>query len=166
MSTPTITRHDSPLDHPPLRFSHRAFYAETLSLLRSVRDHDFESLQWMCDDDFGIVDVDPSGRARVIRNKPEWSEWFHELFSTLDALGADTDSEILSYKAFREQTLGYSVVEFRQSLTIDGHTATFDCVATIIWKKTNRGWREARWHGSVISSDIPNELRELSEKAA
>ena len=166
MSTQTTTRHDSPLDHPPSRFSHRPFYAETLSLLRSVRDHDFESLQWMCDDDFGIVDVDPSGQARMIRNKTEWSDWFHELFSTLEALGADTDSEILSYKAVREQSLGYSVVEFRQSLTVGEHTATFDCVATIIWKRTKRGWREARWHGSVISSEIPDELRELSARTA
>lgn len=166
MSTPIIIRHDSPLDHPPRRFSHRPFYAETLSLLRSVRDHDLESLQWMCDDDFGIVDVDPSGKVQVIRNRAGWSEWFHELFSTLEALEADTDSEILSYKAVREQSLGYSVVEFRQSLTIGEHTATFDCVATIIWKKTNRGWREARWHGSVISSEIPGALRAFSEGAA
>ncbi len=166
MHTSTITRHDSPLDHPPLRFSHRPFYAETLSLLRSVRDHDFESLQWMCDDDFGIVDVDPSGQARVIRNKAEWSEWFHELFATLDAIGADTDSEILGYRAIKEQSLGFSVVEFRQSLTIGEHTALFDCVATIVWKKTSRGWREARWHGSVVSSEVPDALRALSESAA
>lgn len=166
MSTFTRSRIDSPLDHPPLRFAHRPFYAETLSLLRSVRDHDFESLQWLCDDDFGIVDVDPTGQTRVIRNKPAWSQWFHELFSTLDALGADTDSEIISYQAVREQSLGYSVVEFRQSLTVGEHTALFDCIATIVWKKTNRGWREARWHGSVISSEIPDQLRELSERAS
>jgi SnoaL-like domain len=163
MSNPTAARSTSPLDNPPVRFSHRPFYAETLSLLRGVRDHDFESLQWLCDDDFGIVDVDPAGRARVIRNKSEWSQWFHELFSTLDALGAATDSEIISYEAIRQESLGYSVVEFRQSLTVAEHTATFECIATIIWKNTKRGWREARWHGSVISSEIPDELRELSE---
>jgi len=28
-------------------------------------------------------------------------------------------------------------------------------VATIIWKSTPDGWREARWHASVISTDIP-----------
>ena len=166
MSIPTLARSESPLDHPPVRFAHRPFYAETLSLLRSVRNHDFESLEWLCDDDFGIVDVDPTGQARVIRSKAEWSRWFHELFATLDALGADTDSEIISYKAIKEHSLGYSVVEFRQSLTIGGHTATFDCIATIVWKQTIRGWREARWHGSVVSSDVPDELQALTEAAA
>ncbi len=166
MSIPTIARSESPLDYPPMRFSHRPFYAETLSLLRSVRDHDFESLDWLCDDDFGIVDVDPAGSARVIRSKDEWAQWFRELFATLETLGATTDSEILSYKAVREQSLGYSVLEFRQSLTIGDHTATFDCVATIVWKKTDRGWREARWHGSVISSEVPDELTVLTAAAA
>jgi hypothetical protein len=166
MSMTTRSRTISLLDRPPSRFAHRPFYAETLTLLRGVRDHDIETLQWICDDDFGIVDVDPNGQPRVIRNKAEWSQWFHELFSTLDALGADTDSEIISYKAVKEQSLGYSVVEFRQSLTVSGHTATFDCIATIVWKKTAHGWREARWHGSVISSEIPDELRDLADTAA
>jgi hypothetical protein len=165
MSIPTAST-SSLLDRPPLRFADRPFYAETLSLLRAVRDHDFESLQWLCDDDFGIVDVDPTGQARVIRNTSEWSQWFRELFATLDALRADTDSEIIRYEAVREESLGYSVVEFRQSLTVGESTATFDCIATIVWKKTARGWREARWHGSVISSQIPDRLRELSERAA
>lgn len=166
MSTSTRSRTDSPLDHPPVRFARRPFYAETLTLLRGVRDHDVESLQWLCDDDFGIVDMDPAGHARVIRTKADRIQWFHELFSTLDSLGAVTDSEIISYKAVREHSLGYSVVEFRHSLTVGEHTALFDCIATVIWKKTNRGWREARWHGSVISSEVPAELRKLSESAA
>lgn len=169
-SEPAVVRADSvsarpisPLDNPPQRFAHRPFYAETLSLLRSVRDQDFESLNWLCDDDYGIVDVDPVGRARVIRNRSEWADWFHELFATLETLGATTDSEVLSYKAVREAILGYSVLEFRQSLTIGEHTATFDCIATIIWKRTSRGWREARWHGSVISSYVPDELRRFAD---
>ncbi len=166
MSIPVMPKSTSPLDQPPVRFANRPFYAETLSLLRGVRDHDFESLQRLCDDDFGIVDVDPTGQARVIRSKSEWNQWFHELFSTLDALRARTDSEIINYKAVQEESLGYSVVEFRQLLVIGEETATFECIATIIWKKTTQGWREARWHGSVISSDIPNELRTLSERAA
>ncbi len=155
----TIDFSVSPLDNPPTRFSMRPFYAETLSLLRGVRDHDFETLSWLCDDDFGIVDVDPSGNARPIRNRVEWERWFHELFATLDTMGARTDSEILDYRAMRDESMGMSVVEFRQYLDVDGIVATFDCVATIVWKKTGRGWREARWHASVISSDVPEELQ-------
>ena len=66
----------------------------------------------------------------------------------------------------KDEGLGYSVVEFRQTLTIGDHTASFDCVATIIWKHTARGWREARWHGSVVSADVPDELRSMTGGAA
>ena len=155
MTTSLSDRTISPLDRPPMRFSRRPFYAETLTLLRSVRDRDYEMLDWLCDDDFGIVDIGPDGTSRVARNRVEWERWFHELFATLESLDAETDSEILTYHAVREGSLGYSVVEFRQSLTVDGLTAYFDCVATIIWKQTDRGWREARWHASVTSTDIP-----------
>ena len=130
-----------------------------------MRDHDFETLSWLCDDDYGIVDIDPTGNARPIRNRVEWERWFHELFATLTALGASTDSEVISYKATRDGNLGYSVLEFRQLLTIGEHTATFDCIATIIWKWTLRGWREARWHGSVISSVVPAELQAMTQGA-
>lgn len=153
---PTATR--SPLDHPPTEFARVPFYAETITLLRSVRDHDFSTLAHLCDDDYGIVDVDPSGLARAIRTRAEWEAWFHELFATLDALGADTDSEIVDYQAVRTDDLGYSVLEFRQTLSVGEHVATFDCIATIVWKRTSAGWREARWHASVISSDVPAEL--------
>jgi ketosteroid isomerase-like protein len=152
----------SPLDHPPAHLADRPFFHETVALLRGVRDHDFDRLAAICDDDHGIVDIDPSGSAHVIRTRQEWEDWFRGLFATLDALGADTDSEIVAYDAVATDELGYSVLEFRQFLTVSGHTATFDCITTIVWKRTPDGWREARWHGSVISSAIPDELAALA----
>ena len=103
-----IERRDSMLDHPPMRFAHRPFYAETLNLLRTVRDQDLPQLSVLYDDVFGIVDIDPSGSARPIRNRLEWERWFHELFAT--------------------------------------------------------GWRQARWHGSVISSNVPEPLKTLTNR--
>jgi ketosteroid isomerase-like protein len=154
----TTGRTPSPLDHPPTRFADQPFYTETVSLLRAVRDHDLPSLASLCDDDFGIVDVDPAGSARPVRDRAEWEAWFTELFATLDALDAGTDSEILDYRAIRDGTLGWAALEFRQTLTCDGATATFDCVATLVWKLTADGWREARWHASVVSADVPEQL--------
>lgn len=149
----------SPLDHPPAQFRDVPFYDETIQLLRFVRDHDLDGLAALCDDDFGIVDVDPAGAARPIRSRDEWERWFVELFGTLTAMGATTDSVVLDHRARRDDTMGFSVLEFRQLLTVGPHTATFDCVATIVWKLTPEGWREARWHASVISSDVPDALR-------
>ncbi len=146
----------STLDGPHPDYDDRPFFDQTLTLLRSVRDHDFDTLAVLCDDDFGIVDVDPSGAAVAIRTRAEWEDWFHQLFAQLDALTAATDSEILDYVAVEGPSAGYSVLDFRQTLTIGELTAAFDCLATIIWKLTPDGWREARWHASVISTDIPD----------
>ncbi len=152
----------SMLDHDQERFAARSFFSETLTLLRSVRDHDFDTLAALCDDDFGIVDVDPAGAARPIRDRAGWEAWFRELFATLDSMGASTDSRIDDYHAVAGEDLGYSVLDFTQTLTVGDHTASFECIATIIWKKVDAGWREARWHASVISSDVPAEMQRAS----
>ena len=146
------------LEDPSPSFGDQPFYDQTVTLLRSVRDHDFATLAALCDDDFGIVDIDVTGTARPIRDRAEWEEWFTNLFATLTGMNAATDSLILDYQALCQGSLGYGVLEFRQSLTVGPHVATFDCVATIIWKLTAEGWREARWHASIISSDIPTAL--------
>ena len=131
------------------------FFAETIELLRCVRDHDFDTLADLCDDDFGIVDLDPAGGSVMIRTRAEWEAWFRRLFAQLEAMPAGTDSEILDYQAIEATDMGYSVVEFRQSLSMGELTAYFDCVATIVWKRTPDGWKEARWHVSLLSTDLP-----------
>jgi ketosteroid isomerase-like protein len=152
----------SPLDTPPSRLAAEPFFAETVTLLRSVRDHDFETLAALCDDDFGIVDVDPSGAARPIRDRAGWEQWFHELFATLTAMDASTDSTIDDFRSIVSGDLGWSVLDFTQTLSVGAFVARFECVATIIWKHTPDGWREARWHASVISSDVPDELQQAA----
>lgn len=148
----------SPLDQPYPDFESQPFFAETVELLRSVRDHDFETLAKRCDDDFGIVDIAPDGGNVAIRTRAEWEGWFHSLFGQLDAMGAATDSKILAYNALESADMGFSVVEFRQTLTIGELVATFDCMTTIVWKRRDGTWLEARWHGSVLSSEVPPEL--------
>ena len=131
------------------------YFAETVELLRSVRDHDFDSLAALCDDDFGIVDLDQSGGNVMVRTRAEWEAWFQRLFSELSAASADTDSEITNYQSLAGSDMGFSVVEFTQLLTAAGMTGRFHCVATIVWKLTESGWKEARWHVSLLSADIP-----------
>ena len=147
------------LDNPSSDFARQPFYDLTVALLRSVRDHDFATLAALCDDDFGIVDIDVAGTARPIRSRTEWEAWFTTLFATLRSMDATTDSVIRDYRALRQDSLGFGVLEFQQTVQVGSHVATFECVATIVWKLTADGWREARWHASVISSDIPVQLR-------
>ena len=135
------------LDDSFAAFGDQPFYEQTVTLLQSVLDHDL-----------GIVDIDVAGNARPIRDRAEWEEWFTTLFATLKRMNAATDSVIRDYKAHRQDTLGFGVLEFQQTLTVGPHVATFECVATIIWKLTAQGWREARWHASISSSDIPAAL--------
>ncbi len=155
-STP-LTLHS--VEEVPSDFAHQPFYDLTVALLRSVRDHDFSALAALCDDDFGIVDIDVAGNARPIRNRTEWEAWFTTLFATLRSMNATTDSIIRDYRALSQGSLGFGVLEFQQIVKVGTHVATFECVATIVWKLTADGWREARWHASIISSDIPVELR-------
>ncbi len=148
----------SPLELPHPEFEDKPFFGETVQLLRSVRDHDFDTLAGLCDDDFGIVDIAPDGTNVAIRSRAEWEQWFHNLFAQLDTMNAATDSQILAYDAVETAEMGFSVLEFRQSLSVGELTASFDCMTTIVWKSVEGGWREARWHGSVLSSDVPPEM--------
>ena len=72
----------------------------------------------------------------------------------LDALGASTDIEISAYGALKTSELGCSVVEFFN--TVQGPRSSPDPTAspTIVWKNTEDGWKEARWHCSVVDRDF------------
>jgi hypothetical protein len=148
----------SPLETPPAKYADAPFFEQTLTLLRCVRDHNFDDLAALCDDDFGIVDGDASGTISIIRTRGEWEQWFHTMFATLTAMGASTDSEVTRYDALATAEMGFSALEFRQFVTIGDAVATFECVATIVWKQTPAGWREARWHVSIVDADIPDAL--------
>lgn len=131
-------------------FQTKPFYHQTETLFTSVENHDFDTLANLCDDDFGIVDIDPEGKNVIISTRQEWEEWFHTLFKNLDTMNAKTWTDILDYQAIQEDRLGYSVVNFRQNLQVNGHTSKFYCVVTIIWKRVGTEWKESRWHASVI----------------
>lgn len=132
----------------------KPFYDETVRLFRYVSENNFEDLAELCDDDFGIVDIDTDGGSKMIRNRQEWENWFHELFAKLKAMNARTDTEILTYDALKTEAMGYSVVEFCQRLHVGGQIGKFFCVVTIIWKRTAEGsWKEARWHASLLKQE-------------
>ncbi len=87
-----------------------------------VSTHNFNDLAELCGDDFGIVDLDPEGNNVMIRTRAEWENWFKTLFAQLDAMHAETFTDILDYKALQDGNLGYLVVEFCQHLkTADKH---------------------------------------------
>jgi hypothetical protein len=138
----------------PPDMNEQPFADETKTLFRCVSEHDFDTLAALCDDDFGIIDLGTEGQSVVIETRAEWEDWFHSLFARLDAMNAHTATEIETYQALVKQEMGYSVVNFCQTLTIGDNTARFYCVATIIWKRTDNGWQESRWHCSLIDTDM------------
>lgn len=133
----------------------RPFAAETAELFAAVRHHDLPTLAARCDDDLGIVDIDPSGGSEVIRDRAAWESWFIQLFAQLDAMDAATDTEIHRYDAVDWGSTGMSVVEFVQTLTIGRLTGRFRCIATIVWKQQEGRWVEARWHASLLDTELP-----------
>ena len=137
-------------------FEKRPFFAETKRLFQYVSEHIFDDLAALCDDDFGIVDLGPAGENVVVDDRAGWEQWFHDLFAKLDGMNAETDTEITDYQALKHETMGYSVVKFTQRLGFGGQDAFFHCIVTIIWKKTADGWKESRWHVSLLSVDQPS----------
>jgi hypothetical protein len=131
------------------------FAKETAELFAAVRDHDLPTLAARCDDDLGIVDINPSGGSEVIRDQAAWESWFVQLFAQLDAMDATTDTEIHRYDAVNWDQTGMSVVEFVQTLTVGGLTGRFRCIVTIVWKRQTNRWVEARWHASLLDTELP-----------
>lgn len=126
------------------------FYHETRTMLECVSTHNFDLLASICDDDFGIVDLNPEGKNVIVKNRTEWENWFETLFANLTTMKAETYSEIRTYQALQHETLGYYVVNFDQFLLFNGEKHRFNCVTTIIWKKVGDAWKESRWHCSLI----------------
>ncbi len=153
MSTSTPTASPA-LRAAAARYASEPFIDETVTLLAAVRDRDLDALIGMGDEDFSVIDVDPTGETSLVRTQADWEPWFRRLFLMLDTLDATTDSEITAYRALATSELGYSVVEFRQTITGRSLSAVFDCIATIVWKSTEDGWKEARWHCSVLDREI------------
>ncbi len=128
----------------------KPFYDLCVQLFDCVRDHDFDTLASICDDDFGIVDLNTEGKNVVVRDRAGWEAWFRSLFGQLKKMDAKTWTEITGYDALETPEMGYSVVDFDQKLVVDGKTLSFSCVTTIIWKKTASGWKESRYHCSLL----------------
>ena len=142
-------------------FEHLPFYQLTINMLECVSTHNFDILASICDDDFGIIDLDTQGKNVVVANRQEWENWFRSLFAKLDAMKAKTSSEVLNYQALQTAEMGYSVLDFCQSLEVGGFMGKFYCVATIIWKKVGGEWKESRWHGSLIRTEPENLLEQV-----
>ncbi|MCA1762906.1 MAG: nuclear transport factor 2 family protein [Flavobacteriales bacterium] len=126
------------------------FFDLTADMLTCVSEHDFSKLAEICDDDFGIIDINPEGGSEIIRDRSGWENWFKGLFSELKKRNAQTWSEITNYEAIKSEKMGYGVVDFDQ-IFIDGeHRLKFSVIATIIWKKVDGKWLESRYHSSLV----------------
>lgn len=98
----------------PAQWKEIPFFELTKEMLDCVRDHNFERLSQICDDDFGIIDINTEGGSEVIRDRQGWENWFTGLFQQLKAMKASTWSEITRYEAMKKTDMGMSVVDFDQ----------------------------------------------------
>ncbi len=134
----------------PEKWTKSHFFQLTDKMFDAVATHDFTALQKLCDDDFGIVDINPEGGSEIIRNTEGWEEWFKGLFEKMAAMNAETWSIITDYNELVADKLAYAVVDFDQYFIHEGKTLKFGVLATIIWKKTDKDkWIESRYHSSL-----------------
>ncbi len=134
----------------PEEFTSKAFFNLTVEMLDCVRDHNFDRLSEICDDDFGIIDINTEGGSEVIRDRDGWENWFRTLFSKLKAMNARTWSEITNYESVRGDDMGYCVVDFDQILMLGDKRMRFSVISTIIWKRVEDTWKESRYHCSLL----------------
>ena len=134
----------------PVEFKNKVFFDLTVEMLNCVRDHNFDRLSEICDDDFGIIDINPEGGSEVIRDREGWENWFRGLFAKLKAMNAQTWSEITNYESLQSGDMGYSVVDFDQMLVVGGKKMRFSVLSTIIWKRVEDTWKESRYHCSTL----------------
>ncbi len=121
----------------------------TVEMLGCVRDHNFDRLSEICDDDYGIIDINTEGGSEIIRDREGWENWFQGLFTNLDKMQATTWSEITNYEVSTTGDMAYSVVDFDQVFIVGDKKMRFGVIATIIWKKVGDDWKEARYHSSL-----------------
>jgi hypothetical protein len=131
------------------------FAVETAELLAAVRDQDLPTLEARCDDDHGIIDLAPDGGSMVLSDRAAWRAWFEGLFAQLSQMGAATDSVVETLDSSVWTDAGMSVLTWWQSLSVAGMTGWFRCQATIVWKRDGDRWVEARWHASLLETDLP-----------
>ncbi len=141
----------------PQEMLKKPFFDLTLEMLNCVRDHNFDRLSQICDDDYGIVDINTEGGSEIIRDRAGWEKWFSGLFKKLDQMQAETWSEITNYEAEKTSEMGYSVVDFDQMFIVGEKRMRFSVIATIIWKKVGEEWKEARYHSSLIKVEESND---------
>jgi ketosteroid isomerase-like protein len=128
-------------------------YQHTERLLSAVNQLDLPKLRNMVDDDFGIVDVDPEGNPIVINTMEEWESYMEKNMLAMQQLHARLSYEIDEYHENVSDSMAYVVVRFVQQVHIpEKQEMSHSCIATVVWKKTEDGWKEARWHCSRLPS--------------
>ena len=143
-------QHKPELISYPEQWRQQPFFDLTFTMFDCVSSHDFEKLSQICDDDYGIIDINPEGGSEVIRDREGWENWFKSLFARLKQMNAKTWSEITNYQSMVSGYMGYCVVDFDQVLVIDGKRHRFQVLATIIWKQVEGQWKESRYHSSML----------------
>lgn len=133
------------------------FLGHCWALVNAVRDHDLQGLTTLCDDTFGIVDLGPDGTAVAVEDPAGHREWFSTLFARLEEMDAATWTELTR---LRSQLLGQdaALVDLRmtQSLRIGEQTGRFHCAGTVVFKRVEGRWVEARWHLSLLGTELPD----------
>jgi ketosteroid isomerase-like protein len=135
----------------PAEMRDKLFFDLTFEMFDCVADQRYDRLAEICDDDFGIIDINPEGGSEIIRDREGWEGWFKGLFSRIKEMNATTWSEITHFETMVMGDMGYCVADFDQILIHDGNRMRFSVIATIIWKKVNGSWKESRYHSSLVS---------------
>lgn len=141
----------------------QAFYWETRAALEAVNELRFDDLRAMLDDAYGTVDVDATGHLKLVSSKAQWES----NLARLEGLeNTQVDSEILEYQGIQSGNLGYSVVRFSQTAQWSDGLLSSCCVATLVWRCGEEGWKLLHWHASQEHPDTLPQHEYVAEPVA
>jgi len=95
-------------------FKKTPFFEFMLPMFNSGRDFNHDHSATICDDDFGITDINTITDSKIIRARHGLGKWFKGLFPNLKDLSSITWSKITHHETLQSKDMGHCVVYFDQ----------------------------------------------------
>lgn len=135
----------------------------TQELLETIDRLDYDALLNFVHSNYQMIDVDNECNTVLLSNIKDWSTNLLHNINALKKRGGKLHSVITDYREELTSLIGYSILDFRQEVTIEGHRTISDYVATIIWRKIGEEWKETHWHCSLKGKRTETDISENPE---
>lgn len=123
---------------------------QTEELFAAVNDLDRIRVERLSRPAAGSLDINPEGRTSWVPDRMAWSVYMGQHMAEMQRRDARLRTEILDYRGQVAGDLGWSHVHYRQHVRVDDLTSANECIATIVWERSDDRWHAVRWHATTV----------------